>query len=144
MSGAGAGLTGRARPSLRSKMLDTLSKPRVWIATLIASAIVLTILQTYWPFLSLSVSLAGSLAALCVALIALTATFAAARRALRLPLGRRRGACEPRADSRPGRLPSGRHAAATGGRPGPASDIASRPPLAVHAVQWGIALFWHT
>jgi hypothetical protein len=66
-------------------MLDTLSKPRVWIATLIASAIVLTILQTYWPFLSLSVSLAGSLAALCVALIALTATFAAARRALRLP-----------------------------------------------------------
>ncbi len=85
MSGAGAALTGEPRPSLRSKMLDTLSKPRVWIATLIASAIVLTILQTYWPFLSLSVSLAGSLAALCVALIALTATVAAARRALRLP-----------------------------------------------------------
>jgi hypothetical protein len=64
-------------------MLDTFSRPSVWIATLIVSAIVFTFLQTCWPFFSLSRT--ASLATLCVALMALTATFAAAHRALRLP-----------------------------------------------------------
>jgi hypothetical protein len=84
MSGVGAALRGKPRP-LRSDMLDFLSKPGVWIAILIASAIVFTILQTCWPSFNLSASLAGSLAMLCVALSGLAATFAAARRALRLP-----------------------------------------------------------
>ena len=57
----------------------------MWIAALVGSAIAFTILQTCWPFYTLSFKLATSLAALCVALIALTAIFAAARRALRLP-----------------------------------------------------------
>lgn len=85
MPDLGAVLAGKPSPPLRSTMLDALSRPPVWIVVLIVSAIVFTILQTCWPFFSFSLSFAVSLAALCVAVIALTATFAAARRALRLP-----------------------------------------------------------
>lgn len=85
MPEVGAVLAGKPSRPLRSTMLDTLSRPAVWIVILIVSAIVFTILLTCWPFFSFSRSLPASLAALCVALIALTATFAAARRALRLP-----------------------------------------------------------
>src|SRR5579872_1037188 len=85
MPDVGAVLAGKPSPPLRSTMLDILSKPRVWIVILIVSAIAFTILLTCWPFFDFSLSLAASMAALCVALIALAATFAAARRALRLP-----------------------------------------------------------
>jgi hypothetical protein len=66
-------------------MLDSLSRPPVWITILTVSAIVFTILQSYWHFERGTPGYAVSLRALCVAFIALTAVFAAALRPLRLP-----------------------------------------------------------